>query len=59
MRFSSFFFFFFGGGFTKNARKSTDLSKNAHFSSSLEGPMETSWRNTASRFRDNVHVYDK
>ena len=57
MRFSSFFFF--GGGFTKNARKSTDLSKNAHFSSSLEGPMETSWRNTASRFRDNVHVYDK
>ena len=33
--------------------------KNIHFSSSLERPMETSRRNTASRHRDNVHVYDK
>ena len=33
--------------------------KNNHFLSSLERPMETSWRNTASRHRDNVHVYDK
>ena len=33
--------------------------KNIHFLSSLERPMETSWRNTASRHRDNVHVYDK
>ena len=33
--------------------------KNIYFLSSLERPMETSWRNTASRHRDNVHVYDK
>ena len=53
---------FFGGGggcFTKNARKSADLSKNVHFSSSLGRPMETSWRNTASRYCDNVHGYHK
>ena len=31
--------------------------QNVHFSSSLGRPMETSWRNTASRHRDNVHVY--
>ena len=30
-----------------------------HFLSSLERPMETSWRNTASLHRDNVHVCDK
>ena len=56
------FFFFLGGGggcFTKNARKSADLSKNVHFSSSLGRPMETSWRNTASRYCDNVHGYHK
>ena len=33
--------------------------KKNHFLSSLERPMETSWRNAASRHRDNVHVYDK
>ena len=33
--------------------------KNIHFSPSLEQPMETSRRNTASRHRNNVHVYDK
>ena len=33
--------------------------ENVHFSSSLRRPMETSWRNTTSRHRDNVHVYDK
>ena len=33
--------------------------KNNHFLSSLERLMETSWRNTASRHHDNVHVYDK
>ena len=32
--------------------------QNVHFSSSLGRPMETSWRNTASRHRDNVYVYD-
>ena len=32
---------------------------NVHFSSSLGRPMETSWRNTASRHRNNLHVYDK
>ena len=53
------FFFFFFIVFTKNARKSADISKNIHFSSSLGRPMETSWRNTASRHRDNVHVNDK
>ena len=42
------FFFFFGWTYMKNI----------HFLSSLERPMETSWRNTASRHRDNVHVYD-
>ena len=43
----------------QNARKSADISKNVHFSSCLGRPMETSWRNAASRHRDNVHVYDK
>ena len=43
----------------QNARKSANISKNAHFSSSLGRPMETSRRNTASRHLDNVHVYDK
>ena len=33
-------------------------TKNIHFLFSLERPIETSWRNTASRHRDNVHVYD-
>ena len=32
---------------------------HVHFSSCLGRPMETSWRNAASRHRDNVHVYDK
>ena len=34
-------------------------TKNINFSSFLERPIETSRRNTASRHRDNVHVYDK
>ena len=43
----------------QNARKSANISKNVHFSSSLGRPMETSRRNTASRHHDNVHVYEK
>ena len=55
--FSLFFFFWF---FYFRKRKSAEIyMKNIHFLSSLERPMETSWRNTASRHRDNVHVYDK
>ena len=55
-----FFFFFFVWFFLlQNARKSANISKNAHFSSSLGRSMETSRRNTASRHLDNVHVYDK
>ena len=36
-----------------------DISRNVHSSSSLGRSMETSWRDTASRHLDNVHVYDK
>ena len=43
----------------QSARKSADITKNINFSSFLERPIETSGRNTASRHRDNVHVYDK
>ena len=52
---------FFEGGvvFTSESGNLLTYMKNIHFSSSLERPMETSWRNTASRHRDNVHVYDK
>ena len=42
----------------QSARKSADITKNINFSSFLERPIETSG-NTASRHRDNVHVYDK
>ena len=55
--FSLFFFFFWFFYFRK--RKSAEIyMKNIHFLSSSERPMETSWRNTASRHGDNVHVYD-
>ena len=47
---------FFSGCFYFGKRRHL---QNIHFSSSLERPMETSRRNTASRHRDNVHVYDK
>ena len=58
--FLSFFFFFLGCFvFTSESRNLLKYMKNIHFSSSLERPIETSWRNTASRHRDNVHVYDK
>ena len=53
------FFFFFLVVFTSESGNLLTYMKNIHFSSSLERPMETSWRNTASRHRDNVHVYDK
>ena len=52
-------FFFFSAAFTSESRSLLTYMKNIHFLSSLERPMETSWRNTASRHRDNVHVYDK
>ena len=52
-------FFFFFGCFTSESGNLLKYMKNIHFLSSLERPMETSWRNTASRHRDNVHVYDK
>ena len=45
--------------FTSESGNLLTNMKNIHFSSSLERPMETSRRNTASRHRDNVHVYDK
>ena len=51
-----FFPFFF---FTSESGNLLKYKKNNHFLSSLERPMETSWRNTASCHRYNVHVYDK
>ena len=45
--------------FTSESGNLLTYMKKIHFSSSLERPMETSWRNTTSRHRDNVHVYDK
>ena len=53
-----FFFFFFLVVFTSDGNLLT-YKKYNHFLSSLGRPMETSWRNTASRNRDSVHVYDK
>ena len=50
---------FFLAAFTSESGNLLTYMKNIHFLSSLERPMETSWRNTASRHRDNVHVYDK
>ena len=52
-------FFFFWAAFTSERGNLLTYMKNIHFLSSLERPMETSWRNTASRHRDNEHVYDK
>ena len=54
-----FLFFFFLVVFTSESGKMVTCMKNIHFSSSLERPMETSRRKTASRHGDNVHVYDK
>ena len=50
----AFPFFFFLVVFTSECAEI-----HVHFSSCLGRPMETSWRNAASRHRDNVHVYDK
>ena len=52
-------FVFFGCFYFGESGNLLTYKKNIHFLSSLERPMETSWRNTASRHRDNVHVYDK
>ena len=54
--FSSFFFLIV---FTSESGNVLTYIKIIHLSSSLERPMETSRGNTASRHRDNVHVYDK
>ena len=54
-RFSSYFFLVV---LTSESGNLTYM-KNIYFLSSLERPMETSWRNTTSRHRDNVHVCDK
>ena len=45
--------------FTSEKGNLLTYMKNIYLSSSLERPMESSRRNTASRHRDNVHVYDK
>ena len=50
---------FFLAAFTSESGNLLTYMKNIHFLSPLERPMETSWRNTASRYRDNVPVYDK
>ena len=50
-------FFFFLVVFTSESGNLLTSMKNIHFSSSLERPMETSWRNTTSRHRDNVLFY--
>ena len=52
-------FFLFLVVFNSESGNLLTYMKNIHFLSSLERPMETSSRNTASRHRDNVHVYDK
>ena len=52
-----FFVFFFCFYFRK--RKSADIYEKYPFLVFSGRPMETSRRNTASRHRDNVHVYDK
>ena len=59
--FPLFFLFFFVVVvvFTSESGNLLTYMKNILFSSSLERPTETSRRNTASRHRDNVHVYDK
>ena len=51
-------FCFFLVVFTSESGNVLTYMKNIHFLSSLERLMETSWRNSASRHRDNVHVYD-
>ena len=50
---------FFWVVFTSESGNLLTYMKNIHFSFSLGRPMETSRRNTASRHRDNIHVYDK
>ena len=52
------FLIFFLVVFTSESGNLLTYMKNIHLSSSLERSMETSRRNTASRHRDNVHVYD-
>ena len=51
--------FFFGCFYFRVRGNLLTYTKNINFSSFLERPIETSRRNTVSRHRDNVHVYDK
>ena len=53
------FLSFFLVVFTSESGNLLTYMKIIHFSSSSERPTETSRRNTVSRHRDNVHVYDK
>ena len=53
------FVFFFFGCFYFRKQKSADIYEKYPFLVFSGRPMETSRRNTASRHRDNVHVYDK
>ena len=54
-----FLLFFFGCFYFRVRGNLLTYMKNTNFSSFLEQPIETSGRNTVSRHRDNVHVYDK
>ena len=40
----------------QNTQKSAEISKNVWFKSSLVRPLETSWRSTASRHRNNARL---
>ena len=53
------FLFFFLVFFTSESGNLLTYKKNIYLLFPLERPMETSWRNTASRHRNNLHVYDK
>ena len=43
----------------QSARKSADIYEKYQFLVFFKVPIETSRRNTVSRHRDNIHVYDK
>ena len=54
-----FLFLFFGCFYFRVRGNLLTYTKKINFSSFLERPIETSGRNTVSRHRDNIHVYDK
>ena len=51
--------FFFGCFYFRVRGNLLTYTKNINFSSCVERPIEISGRNTVSRHRDNIHVYDK